>query len=134
MQNIFTSYYGNRRLDRRSQLLVRVSNSAPTGVAADAVPTGAVPDWGMIVAPYKEGNLDEETYGRLYRAQLEGRAQDILRGLAALREEAAGRDIVLLCYEKPGRFCHRRLLAAWLEEKGAADEVEELGTGQLTLF
>jgi hypothetical protein len=27
-----------------------------------------------------------------------------------------GSDAVLLCWEPPGRFCHRRLVAAWLEE------------------
>ena len=25
-------------------------------------------------------------------------------------------DYVLLCYEKPGDFCHRRLVAEWLEK------------------
>ena len=25
-------------------------------------------------------------------------------------------DCVLLCYEKPGDFCHRHILANWLEE------------------
>ena len=27
-----------------------------------------------------------------------------------------GEDAVLLCWEKPGEFCHRRLVAEWLEE------------------
>jgi hypothetical protein len=26
-----------------------------------------------------------------------------------------GKDVVLLCYEKEGDFCHRRLVAKWLE-------------------
>jgi uncharacterized protein (DUF488 family) len=30
--------------------------------------------------------------------------------------EELGFDAVLLCWEAPGRFCHRRLVAAWLEE------------------
>lgn len=29
--------------------------------------------------------------------------------------EALGHDAILLCYEKPGAFCHRRLVARWLE-------------------
>lgn len=28
-----------------------------------------------------------------------------------------GDSIVLLCFEKPGDFCHRRLVAEWFEEK-----------------
>lgn len=27
-----------------------------------------------------------------------------------------GNDVVLLCYEKPTSFCHRHLIAAWLNE------------------
>ena len=28
-----------------------------------------------------------------------------------------GNDVVLLCYENPGDFCHRRLVANWLESE-----------------
>lgn len=28
-----------------------------------------------------------------------------------------GRDAVLLCWEPPGQFCHRRLAATWLENE-----------------
>ena len=27
-----------------------------------------------------------------------------------------GAEAILLCYEDPGKFCHRRLVASWLEE------------------
>jgi len=30
--------------------------------------------------------------------------------------EELGFDVVLLCWEAPGKFCHRRLVAEWLEE------------------
>jgi len=33
------------------------------------------------------------------------------------------RDIILCCYEKPGEFCHRHVLANWLADK---IEVKEL--------
>ena len=29
-----------------------------------------------------------------------------------------GRDVALCCYEKPGDFCHRHLLAEWLNKNG----------------
>lgn len=29
-----------------------------------------------------------------------------------------GNDICLLCYEKPGDFCHRNLVAEWLRKNG----------------
>ncbi len=36
-----------------------------------------------------------------------------------------GQDAILLCWEKPGEFCHRRVVARWLEEK-LGIEVPEL--------
>ncbi len=35
-------------------------------------------------------------------------------------------DCVLLCWEKSGSFCHRRLVAEWLE-KGTGNKVKEFG-------
>ena len=29
-----------------------------------------------------------------------------------------GKDVVLICYEKPTDFCHRHLVAQWLDEHG----------------
>jgi len=36
-----------------------------------------------------------------------------------------GDDAILLCYEKPGKFCHRKLVAMWLESN-LEIKVEEL--------
>ena len=30
--------------------------------------------------------------------------------------ERFGKDVILLCYEKPGEFCHRHLVADWFEQ------------------
>lgn len=39
------------------------------------------------------------------------------------------KDIALLCYEKPSDFCHRQLVAKWLNENGY--EVSELTFGNV---
>lgn len=31
---------------------------------------------------------------------------------------SGGNDVVLICYEKPGTFCHRHLVADWLTSNG----------------
>jgi hypothetical protein len=36
-----------------------------------------------------------------------------------------GEDSILLCWERPGEFCHRRLVADWFKEK-LGIEVKEL--------
>ena len=46
---------------------------------------------------------------------------EVLKEIASL----FGEDASLLCYEKPGDFCHRRIVAEWLE-KGTGVVVPEL--------
>lgn len=38
--------------------------------------------------------------------------------IAELEVLADGEDVALICYEKPEDFCHRHLVAAWLDENG----------------
>ena len=40
--------------------------------------------------------------------------------VAYLYQLSDGKDIVLICYEKPGDFCHRHLVADWLNKNGYA--------------
>ncbi len=43
--------------------------------------------------------------------------QKILNGLDPAKvAEDLGPDAIMLCWEAPGKFCHRRLVADWLEE------------------
>lgn len=35
-----------------------------------------------------------------------------------LSKMSGGKDIVLICYEKPSDFCHRHLVAKWLAKNG----------------
>ncbi len=54
-------------------------------------------------------HLEEVEYRREYQA--------ILDQLDPRKVyEDLGQEAVLLCWEPPGRFCHRRLVASWLEE------------------
>jgi len=60
-------------------------------------------------------SVGEEEYRVLF-------AEEILSKLdpqatwEALHALVAPHDPVLLCWEKPGEFCHRRLVACWFEE------------------
>ena len=40
--------------------------------------------------------------------------------IIANRLKFFGDNVVLLCYEKPGEFCHRQLVANWLRNAGVA--------------
>lgn len=54
--------------------------------------------------------MDEASYRKA--------CQEILEGLDPQKVfDDLAEDAILLCWEAPGKFCHRRLVAAWLEEK-----------------
>jgi hypothetical protein len=55
--------------------------------------------------------VDEAEYRRLYQEILDSlNPREVWDELHRLAGEA---EPVLLCYEKPGEFCHRRIVAEW---------------------
>lgn len=85
--------------------------------------------------------LTDEEYTRMYR-------NDVLRLVDArafvrqLEEAGHGLDVALCCFEKPGDFCHRHILAQWLTEQigievkeyGVSDKPEAPKPEQASLF
>lgn len=63
------------------------------------------PPWELITQYKKDG--DKEAYVQAYHEQ-------VLSQLSPQKVYDDLKDSVLLCYEKPGDFCHRRLVAEWL--------------------
>lgn len=64
----------------------------------------------VLLNNYKTGRCSKEEYERIFHKQLELIDADKLF-------DVLGNNTVLLCYEKPGAFCHRRIVAAWFEEQ-----------------
>jgi hypothetical protein len=88
------------------------------------------------LAPGKWFNsVSEEEYRRLFAAEilapLDPQAMwDTLHAMASPHEP------ILLCWEEPGAFCHRRLVASWFEERLGVEVPELLpaaSAGPLTL-
>ena len=110
---IYTSYF--------AKLKSLPSDIIPVSIAAKT------PDWynGLIykaLAPsydilmkYKKDN-DELSYTHEYAKQLY--ALNPARVVAELAKMTSGKDICLLCYEKPSNFCHRKIVATWLSRYG----------------
>ena len=67
--------------------------------------------------------MDEASYREAYQKILDG--LDPQEVFEDLREDA-----ILLCWEAPGKFCHRRLVAEWLE-KSLGVKVPELREASL---
>ena len=97
---MFTSYFWRFHL-KSDPHLVSIARKTPEWFRGRRYPALA-PRSNML-------KMDEEGYRRKY--------QLILDRLNPRRVyEDLGEEAVLLCWEQPGEFCHRRLVAAWLEE------------------
>lgn len=116
--DICTSYFSNARNFPANALLVSIARWKPkwavvacdvtgTPVFDKIAPTADLLNW------YKaEG--DKTGYTAKYLQQLQ--TVNLLSFLYTLEQIHAGRTVVLLCYEKPGDFCHRHILANELNE------------------
>jgi hypothetical protein len=73
-----------------------------------------LPRYGALAPGAWFKSVPEEEYRRRYAAQLA--CLDPEAVWADLHGLADGSEPVLLCWERPGQFCHRRLVAGWFEE------------------
>lgn len=107
---IYTGYYGNLRA-YKDLTKVAISLGMPKWVDASSMPNMRMlnPKGWMLKLP-------EGEYTRHYMAMLGkldyGEIVNLLESLSL------GRDVVLLCYEVPGVFCHRHLVADWISQHG----------------
>jgi len=66
------------------------------------------PTWDMVMG-YKRGEISEKEYTRRYLEILERNKKQVLDFFSNCGQ------VTLCCYCRPNAFCHRVLLAKWLE-------------------
>lgn len=112
--DIYTSYYGaSRYLSASRYHKVSISLHKPKGLKIDHEPRLA-PSQALLDA-WHEG-LSIEQYVTRYRAEMSLHG-DLRAIFADIAKRADKKDIVLLCYERPGQFCHRHTLAHIVAER-----------------
>ena len=114
---IYTSYFGKLK-------------SLPENIIPISI-CGKAPDWydGLQykkLAPkydffmkWKESH-DNDYYIKCFNEQVLNKLNilTVIRDLLDLVEDVVDKKICLICYEKPGDFCHRHLVADWLNKNG----------------
>lgn len=107
---IYTSYFGNlKRLGADKIMPIGVALYTPKWYSGSEMKVLA--PRGYMLAK----GISEQQYTEMYTRQ-------VLAGLnprhivTMIEQMSGGRDCALLCYEKPGDFCHRRLIADWLQK------------------
>jgi uncharacterized protein YeaO (DUF488 family) len=105
-----TSYFANLR---RVEVPLSICGKAPEWYAGPQFKLLA-PKWTFFSA-YKSGEIDENGYTEHFKKEvLDNLDPQIVYNLIV---NQYSEKVSLLCYEKPGDFCHRRLVAEWFEEK-----------------
>ena len=118
---ICTSYFASKLIRQKDFRLVSIALS--TRYVKCERYKALAPTREMIELAHA-GNTEE--YTRLYRSNV----------LAKLNPQKVYEELdgaVLLCWEKSGSFCHRRLVANWLE-KSVGQPVPELKADWLTEY
>lgn len=71
-----------------------------------------------LLSAFRAGRIDEEEYKKRYqRLVLDKTSPLVLIQTILMRSPGGVADnVTLLCWEKAGNFCHRRLVYDWLEK------------------
>lgn len=113
---IFTTYFAQLRILPRSIVPISICGRAPdwyTGLQYKKL----APKWAFF-QEWKKSH-DNNYYIEHFNAEVLAplTAQQVVEELRSRLSDGA-KDIALVCYEKPGDFCHRHLVADWLCENG----------------
>jgi len=97
-----TSYFAKYRDDDG----VNIAIKHPPGFDGPSYPA-LFPKWHFLKKYKRDG--DEASYTEAYH-------REVLSHLDPAQVWADLKDKTLLCWEKSGSFCHRRIIATWLEK------------------
>ena len=107
MKSLKTSYFSKSGKNPKS---ISIAGSSPKGFIGKKY-APLTPTWEMV-RKYKLTG-DEKTYREKYFKLI------MERGLTPMKiYNDLGEGAIMLCWEKSGSFCHRHLIAEWMEKSG----------------
>lgn len=109
---IYTSYFANYR-NFTNQYLVSIARVSPTGfkglsIVNDNTFSSIAPSIGLL-SKYKKSLITDKEYIKEYISQLD--KIDLYKFYQVFE------NCILLCYEKPPKFCHRHVLRWYFKQK-----------------
>ena len=111
---IYTSYFAKLKSLPKNIIPISICGKAPDWYKGLKYKKLA-PKYDFFMK-WKE-NHDNDYYVKCFKEQVLDKldANDVISELA---DVSSGTNIALICYEKPGDFCHRHLVAEWLRSHG----------------
>lgn len=122
---IYTSYFAklNKILDA-GYFPISIARYTPKGLDITEIKILAPSE--DLLRKIKSGEIDETEYEKIYRKDMErfdfNRVWETFEQISEINGK---RDLVLLCFEKSGDFCHRHIFASLMGEK-TNNRIEEL--------
>lgn len=117
---IYTSYFAKiKQLEKNNIIPISICGKAPDWYKGLQYKKLA-PKYEFFME-WKKNRNNDYYIEHFYTEVLEPLdAFDVLHQLMYMSELETGkvRDIALICYEKPSDFCHRHLVAEWLNKNG----------------
>lgn len=113
---IYTSYFAKQReLQRNGVVPIAICLSVPSWFSGKVYQKLALS--GGLLREWKDKGCEDSYVRRYYFETLHDlNAAAVVADLSRLA--GRGNDIALLCYERSEDFCHRHLVAEWLEMNG----------------
>ena len=120
--NIYTSYFGKIKNFPKNFVTVAICGGIPdfyTGLWYRKV----APKWNFFCEWKK--NHDNNFYIEHFNNEVLSKItpQDFINDIKKLTNNAE--NVILLCYEKPNEFCHRHLVANWINNANMGINIEE---------
>lgn len=106
---IYTSYFGNHRRLPKEMKCISIARKTPLGFTGECWEELAPSS--DLLSDYKSGKTDKQGYTQRYLKQLDDLADTNPDYFNRFKTDE---DIILLCYEKMGDFCHRHILSNYL--------------------
>lgn len=112
---IYTSYVANVEKIKGDYEVICIALWLPRYTKAKMLHYPKLAPSKNLLLRYKNGLCNEADYEKEYLNYLETlNPSEIINDL---KEMTTKEKIALICYEKPNAFCHRHLVAKWLNEK-----------------
>lgn len=116
---IYTSYFAKiKELEKNDIIPISICGKCPDWYKGLQYKKLA-PKYGFFMEWKK--NHDNDYYIQHFNDEVLSKLDinEVIKDILELLPECArGKDIVLICYEKPSDFCHRHLVAEWLTKNG----------------
>lgn len=117
---IYTSYFANlKNLEKEDIFPIAICCYSPKWFNGPNL--GSIAPTPDILEKCKSSHAE---YEKRYKTEVLSIFKDISTLINRISYISGGKDVALCCYEKPSDFCHRHIVAKWLEEQ-AGIEVKE---------